>query len=62
MKEPVSAIRRYGLFQLYGYRRVTQELRNRGFHYNHMLVMKLMKQMGLSSIVRMKKYHSYKAA
>ena len=44
----------------YGYRRVTQELRNRGFHNNHKLVMKLMKQMGLSSKVRMKKYHSYK--
>ena len=44
----------------YGYRRVTQALRNRGFHYNHKLVMKLMKQMGLSSKVRMKKYRSYK--
>ena len=41
-------------------RRVTQELRNRDFHYNHKLVMKLMKQMGLSSKVRMKKYRSYK--
>ena len=27
----------------YGYRRVTLELQNRGFHYNHKLVMKLMK-------------------
>ena len=44
----------------YGYRRVTQELRNRGLHYNHKLVMKLMRQMGLSSKVRMKKYRSYK--
>ena len=44
----------------YGYRRVTQELRNRGVHHNHKLVMKLMKQMGLSSKVRMKKYRSYK--
>lgn len=44
----------------YGYRRVTQELRNRGFYYNHKLVMKLMKQMGVSSKVRMKKYRSYK--
>ena len=32
----------------YGYRRATQELRNRGFHYNHKLVMELMKQMGLN--------------
>ena len=44
----------------YGYRRVTQELRNRGLHHNHKLVMKLMRQMGLSSKVRMKKYRSYK--
>jgi transposase InsO family protein len=44
----------------YGYRRVTQELRNRGFRRNHKLVMKLMKQLELSSKVRMKKYHSYK--
>ena len=44
----------------YGYRRVTQELKNRGFSHNHKLVMKLMKQMGLSSKVRMKKYRSYK--
>ena len=44
----------------YGYRRVTQELKNRGYYHNHKLVMKLMKQMGVSSKVRMKKYHSYK--
>ena len=44
----------------YGYRRVTLELRNRGFHNNHKLVMKLMKQLGVSSKVRMKKYCSYK--
>ena len=42
----------------YGYRRVTQELQNRGFHHNHKLVMKLMKKLGLTSKVRMKKYHS----
>jgi transposase InsO family protein len=44
----------------YGYRRVTQALKTRGLHHNHKLVMKLMKQMGLSSKVRMKKYRSYK--
>lgn len=44
----------------YGCRRVTQELRNRGLHHDHKLVMKLMQQMGLSSKVRMKKYRSYK--
>ena len=40
--------------------RKKQELRNRGLHHNHKLVMKLMHQMGLSSKVRMKKYRSYK--
>lgn len=44
----------------YGYRRVTMELKNRGFLHNHKLIMKLMRQMGLSSKVRMKKYRSYK--
>ena len=44
----------------YGYRRVTQELSNRGCHRNHKLVMKLMKKLGLTSKVRMKKYCSYK--
>ena len=44
----------------YGYRRVTLELRNRGFYHNHKLVMKLMRQLGLSSKVRMKKYRSYR--
>ena len=44
----------------YGYRRVTQELQNRGFHHNHKLVMKLMKKLGLTSKARMKKYRSYK--
>lgn len=44
----------------YGYRRVTQELWNRGFRRNHKPVMKLMQQMGVSSKVRMKKYRSYK--
>ena len=33
---------------------------NRVFHHNHKLIMKFMKQMGLCSKVRMKKYRSYK--
>lgn len=44
----------------YGYRRVTLELRNRGYKTNHKTVMKLMKQDSLTCRVRMKKYHSYK--
>ncbi|MBJ7658372.1 transposase, partial [Weissella confusa] len=31
----------------YGYRRVTQELRNRGFNTNHKVVLKIMKMNGL---------------
>ena len=44
----------------YGYRRVTIELRHRGFQTNHKLVMKLMKQAHLSCMLREKKYHSYR--
>ena len=44
----------------YGYRRVTDELRNRGFNLNHKTVQRLMKELGLIFRVRMKKYRSYK--
>lgn len=44
----------------YGYRRITLELRNRGFLINHKTVQGLMKELGLKSLVRMKKYRSYK--
>ena len=44
----------------YGYRRITMELRNRGFHINHKTVQKLMKELQLKCMVRMKKYRSYK--
>ena len=44
----------------YGYRRVTQELRNRGFKINHKTVQRLMKELGLICMVRIKKYRSYK--
>ena len=44
----------------YGYRRITDELRNRGFRLNHKTVQRLMKELGLVSRVRMKKYRSYK--
>ena len=44
----------------YGYRRVTNELRNRGFTLNHKTVQRLMKELGLVCRVRMKKYRSYK--
>lgn len=44
----------------YGYRRVTDELHNRGFGLNHKTVQRLMKELGLICRVRMKKYRSYK--
>ena len=44
----------------YGYRRITLELRNRGFIVNHKKVQRLMKIMGLSARIRKKrKYSSY---
>ena len=46
----------------YGYRRITLELRNQGFLINHKTVQRLMKEMGLKSLVRMKKYRSYKGS
>ena len=44
----------------YGYRRVTDELNNKGIIINHKTVFRLMKLLGLKSIVRIKKYKSYK--
>ena len=44
----------------YGYRRVTDELRNRKIYLNHKTVQRLMKELGLICRVRMKKYRSYK--
>lgn len=44
----------------YGYRRITLELRNSGYIINHKTVFRLMKLLGLKSLVRIKKYKSYK--
>ena len=44
----------------YGYRRITDELQNKGIIINHKTVLKLMKSLGLKSIIRIKKYNSYK--
>lgn len=44
----------------YGYRRMTLELRNRGYMVNHKRVQRLMKVLGLSTRIRRKrKYSSY---
>lgn len=46
---------------LYGYRRITLELINRGYNVNHKKVLRLMNKMGLNSIIRRKrKYSLYK--
>ena len=44
----------------YGYRRVTSEMRNRGFVLNHKTIQRLMGQMGLKSKIRSVRYHSYR--
>ena len=44
----------------YGYRRITMEMRNRGYVINHKTVSKLMKDLGLKCQVRIKKYRSYR--
>ncbi|MBX9496592.1 IS3 family transposase [Yersinia enterocolitica] len=47
--------------QRYGYRRMTIALRKEGFTLNHKTVRKLMNQHGLLSLIRRKKYRSYRA-
>jgi len=44
----------------YGYRRITLELHNQSVHINHKKVVRLMQECGLKSLVRVKKYRSYK--
>ena len=46
--------------QRYGYRRITDELRNEGTLVNHKTVYKLMAQVGLKAKRKKKHYHSYK--
>jgi putative transposase len=43
-----------------GYRRITIAIRKLGWQLNHKTVFKLMKAMGLKSLVRLQKYRSYK--
>ena len=44
----------------YGYRRITLEMRNEGIVVNHKTVFKLMGTLGLRSLIRRKKYRSYR--
>ena len=59
IKEEISAI--YHEHQgRYGYRRITDELHNSGYRINHKTVQRLMKLLGIKSIVRIKRYRSYR--
>lgn len=44
----------------YGYRRITLEMINRGYHINHKTVLRIMNQENIKCMVRMKKYKSYR--
>ncbi len=44
----------------FGYRRITLVLRRKGIVINHKTVLRLMQSMGLKSLIRVKKYNSYK--
>lgn len=44
----------------YGYRRITLELENQGIHINHKTVQRLMKELKLKCMIRVKRYRSYK--
>jgi transposase InsO family protein len=58
-KESVKAV--YDLHKgRYGYRRITASLRQLGQRINHKTVQRLMEELGLKSLVRIKKYKSYK--
>ena len=46
----------------YGYRRITLTLRNLGQQVNHKTVQRQMSLLGLKSLVRPKKYRSYKVS
>lgn len=44
----------------FGYRRITLIIRQKGIIINHKTVLRLMKVLGLKSLIRIKKYKSYK--
>lgn len=43
-----------------GYRRITFDIKQKGIIINHKTVLRLMKVLGLKSLIRVKKYKSYK--
>ena len=44
----------------YGYRRIKLALNNKGYLINHKTVFRLMQELGISSLIRVKKYKSFK--
>ncbi len=59
VRERITAI--YHLHKgRYGYRRITLALRNEGIAINHKTVERLMRRDGLKSLIRIKKYRSYR--
>lgn len=44
----------------YGYRRITKELKKHGFTHDPKTILRLMNELGLKCLVRIKKYRSYK--
>ena len=44
----------------FSYRRITLEINKRGFVINHKTVLRLMRELGLKSLFRIKRYKSYK--
>ena len=44
----------------FGYRRITLTMKDKGIIINHKTVLRLMKSLGLKSIIRVKKYKSYR--
>ena len=45
--------------QRYGFKRITAELRNRGYLINHKKVLRLMTKLGLRAVKKKQNYHSY---
>jgi putative transposase len=58
IKQLISQIYHYHKGR-FGYRRITLEINKRGIIINHKTVLKLMRQLGLKSLIRVKRYQSY---
>lgn len=59
LKTQISEIYQYHK-GCYGYRRITVWLRRQGLSINHKVVQRLMEELGLKALIRVKKYRSWK--